>query len=114
MARRIVQRRGQFGVRQVTDPDQPQTDPVVDRVNELATTFMDVAAALLLAAGCGYAALVSFGVAWGLVATAGALLVLSALAQMRVRPHAPEYVGTEPAEIPGPSHPGTVHIAGGR
>jgi hypothetical protein len=98
----------------VTDPDQPRTDPVVDRVNELTTTFMDVAAALLLAGGCGYAVWVTFGLAWGMIVTAVALMVLSALAQLRSRPRVQAYEPVEPVEMPGPSHAGNLHIAGGR
>jgi hypothetical protein len=99
----------------VTDPDQPRTDPVVDRVNELTTTFMDIAGVLLLSAAAAYGARVIWGSGWALLVAGVSLLACSVLAQLRSRPSRPRS-NRSPAvpEVPGPSHPGTVHIAGGR
>jgi hypothetical protein len=99
----------------VTDPDRPRTDPVVDRVNELTTTFLDIAGVLLLTAAAAYGARVAWGSGWALLVAGGSLIACSVLAQLRSRPFGPR--GNRPSvpvEIPGPSHPGTVHIAGGR
>jgi hypothetical protein len=98
----------------VTDPDQPRTDPVVDRVNELTTTFLDMVAALAVVAGCGYAVWTAYGPAWGLIVAGVVLTVLSALAQLRSRPRTVKPSRAGPAEVPGPSDPGVLHIAGGR
>lgn len=98
----------------MTDPDQPRTDPVVDRVNELITTLMDAAGVLLLVGAAGYGAWALWGRGWALLVGGVVMIVLSTFAQARSRGRAPAPLTAEQMEIPGPSHPGTVHIAGGR
>jgi hypothetical protein len=95
--------------------DQPAgTDPVVDRVNELTTTFFDALGMLLIAAGLAYGAWLVWGLGWALCAGGVAITCLSYVAQFRGRPRPPK-VSHRPVRttLPGPSHPGNLHIAGG-
>jgi hypothetical protein len=101
----------------MTDPDQPQprTDPIVDRVNELGTTFLDILGALLLSAGAAYGAWQAWGVALGLAVGGFAVTLLSGLAQARARPRAARVPpGAHPHRefLPGPEDPGNLHVAG--
>jgi hypothetical protein len=56
----------------------------------------------------------AFGLPWALISAGVVLTVLSALAQFRSHPRPLRRARTPLAVVPGPSHPGTVHIAGGK
>lgn len=96
----------------MTDPERPQTDPIVGRVNDLVTTFMDLLGALLLAAGAGWAVWHQWGLGWGLTIGGVAVTALSAWAQHRARPALPKQAARPRATLPGPSDPGNLHVAG--
>lgn len=99
----------------MTDPDLPRTDPLVDRVNELITTFMDVLGALLLTGAAAYGAWALWGTGWALLVAGVSLLACSVVAQTLNRQRAPRPLPDEPPmPLPGPSDPGSVHFAGGR
>lgn len=99
----------------MTDPDQPRTDPLVDRVNDLTTTFFDIAGVLLLTAAAAYGAWSLWGVGWALMVGGVSLLACSVLAQTLNRQRTPKARPVDADEIlPGPSDPGNVHFAGGR
>ena len=87
----------------------------MSRVNELTTTFLDALAMLGLGVGTGWAIAERYGVGVGIAWAALVIALLSAWAQRRAVPKPPKREAT-PAErpLPGPSHPGPVHIAGGR
>lgn len=99
----------------MTDPDLRELlvrDPVVHRINEIMTTLFDMAGVVLLAisAWVGVGDRLWPGAQW----TAAAFFVLtgSALAQRRDR--VPKLKRPLRPYVPGPSDPGTVHIAGGQ
>jgi hypothetical protein len=102
----------------VADDDAPQAtgapDPVVRRVNELTTTFLDTLGVLLFAAAVcwwGWA----YHPATGLVLAALTITLLSGLAQRRYTPRpvkAPKGARPHPKPLPGPEHPGNVHVKG--
>lgn len=99
----------------MTDPDLRELlvrDPVVRRINEITTTMFDLAGVVMfaLAAWAGVADRLWPGAQW--IAAAMVVLTGSALAQRRDR--APKPGPSLRPYIPGPSDPGTVHIAGGR
>ena len=98
----------------MTEPDQPRTDPVVDRVNELTTTFLDTLATLAFAVGAWVWGDRYLGTGMSWVAAGFVVFAYSLLAQWRNRPHVPKRQPATPPEVPGPSHAGTMHIAGGR
>lgn len=99
----------------MTDPDRLRTDPLVDRVNELTTTFLDTAATLAFGVGAWVWADRYLGTGMPWVSGGFVLFAYSWLAQWRNRSRVPKSQRTATsAEIPGPSHAGTVHIAGGR
>lgn len=99
----------------MTDPGQPRTDPLVERVNDLTTTFLDIGGVLLLTAAAAYGARVTWGDGWALLVAGVSLLACSVLAQIRSRPRSNRPPApAEPDELPGPSHPGNLHMAGGR
>lgn len=99
-------------------PDEPapaRTDPMVDRVNELVTTFLDTAAVVALAVAAFLWAQ-TWGNALG-VAVAGVVLMLfSGLAQARHRStrklKAPAAVPHRAVVPPGPEDPGNLHVKG--
>lgn len=99
----------------MTDPTSPshdRSDPVVTRVNELATTALDTAVAVAFAVGAWFSAdhLFPPGVSW---AAAGAVLFgFSQLAQWRSRPRAPKPPTVGQLAVPGPAHPGNLHVSG--
>jgi hypothetical protein len=100
----------------VTEPDQVsylRSDVVIDRVNALTTTLLDTVGVLLVAFAAGWAI---WGCPWRqslAVGVTGAIIAgLSQLSQHRAVPRGVEEVPDEPRPLPGPSHPGTVHIAG--
>jgi hypothetical protein len=98
----------------VTDPDQPRTDPLVDRVNDLTTTFFDVAGVLLVSAAAAYGAWSLWGLGWAMLTAGVSLLACSVLAQTLNRQRTPKPQTDDPVVLPGPSDPGNVHFAGGR
>ena len=99
----------------MTDPDQPRTDPLVERVNDLTTTFFDIAGVLLLTGAAAYGAWTLWGLGWAMLTAGVSLLACSGLAQIRSRPRSNRFPATpEPVILPGPSDPGSVHFAGGR
>lgn len=100
--------------------DQPaplRRDPAVERVNDITTTALDTLGTLLLAAGLGYGAWITWGLGWGLVAAGIAVTILSSIAQARqagprtVRAPAGAHPHRE-LMMPGPEDPGTVHVKG--
>jgi hypothetical protein len=97
----------------MTDPDQPRTDPIIDRVNGLTTTFLDIVGVLLLTAAAAYGAWRLWGPGWAFLVAGVSLLACSVIAQTLNSPRKPK-PPDGPAEVPGPSHPGTIHMAGGR
>jgi len=98
----------------VSDPGPvPTPDHVVGRVNDLALTFLDVLAALLLAAAAGYGAWQAWGIGWGLASAGVAVLALSLSAQAKAHPRPVKVAARKRPKVPGPSDPGPVHIAGG-
>ena len=100
----------------MTDPEQPRrADPIVTRVNDLVTTFMDLLGGLLIAAGGAWATWQKFGFGWGLAVGGITVLVMSTWAQMRAQPARPKPAARPHREpLPGPSDAGSLHIAGGR
>ena len=104
----------------MTDPTPPLDeylsvlpDRVVTRVNELMTTALDFAVAVLFAIGAWFwgARYLGPGMSW--CAAALTLFVFSLLAQWRSRPRRPPVAEPAPVEdLPGASHPGNVHILG--
>jgi hypothetical protein len=99
------------GGQAVTD-QPPGPDRVVTRINDIATTALDILGALLLAAGSGYAVFLLFGIPAGLCLAGLVVMLLSSFAQRRA---AGPKSKAKPARTrpPGPRDPGTVHIAGG-
>jgi hypothetical protein len=95
-------------------PDEPvvtRTDPVVDRVNELVTTALDVSGVVLFALAAWYlgASLSSPGTGFAL--SSMVLLAASGIVQRRARPRKP---ASKPARVapPGPADPGNLHVKG--
>jgi hypothetical protein len=101
----------------VTEPDQVaylRGDVVIDRVNALTTTFLDVLGTLLVAFAVGWAI---WGAPWrqALAAAVAGLVVmlLSGLAQHRAVPKALPEIEQDPDEpLPGPTDPGNLHVLG--
>lgn len=100
----------------MTEPDQVadlRGDVVIDRVNALMTTMLDTLWVLLVAFAAGWAI---WGCPWRqalAVGVTGAIIAgLSQISQHRAMPRAMKEVSDEPRPLPGPSHPGTLHIAG--
>jgi hypothetical protein len=102
----------------MTDNDDARAvavpDPLVRRVNDLTTTFLDTIGVLLFgAAVCwwGWA----YHPATGLALAGLAVTILSGLAQRRNTPRPAKVPpGAHPhlKPLPGPEHPGTVHVKG--
>lgn len=87
-------------------------DPMVRRVNQLTTTFLDTLAILLFAGAAGWSC---WRIApWvGLFAAACAVSILSILAQLRSAPKAPVPVERDDEDdLPGPADPGNLHVMG--
>jgi hypothetical protein len=96
----------------MTNQPAPRRDPVVDRVNEMVTTLLDLLGVLLLAGAAAWAVWRSWGVGWALAVGGLVVTLLSAWAQARQR--APKPVRTARPRIinPGPEDPGTLHVGG--
>lgn len=92
--------------------DMP-SDPYVGRTNQLTTTFLDTLGVLLVAAGCGWAAW-QVHPAWGLLAAGVVVTLLSAFAQWRDRPIPFRRLDDDASDVPlpGPTHPGNLHVIG--
>jgi hypothetical protein len=101
----------------VTEPESAYIpgDVVVERVNALTTTFLDLLGTLLLTLAAGWAV---WGAPWrhALAAAVAGLIVmvLSSAAQFRARPAPVKHAASGGRLLPGPSDAGTIHIAGGR
>jgi hypothetical protein len=102
----------------MTDDETPRpvgvADPVVRRVNDLTTTFLDTLGVLLFGvavAWWGWA----YHPATGLVLAALTVTLLSGLAQRRNTPRpvkVPRGAHPHLKPLPGPEHPGNVHVKG--
>lgn len=90
----------------------PPRDPVVARVNDIGTTILDLLGMLALAAGCGVGAWLMWGPGRGLAVGGVVLMVLSLIAQARQAPPRPVKVPPGAHPLPGPEHPGPVHVKG--
>jgi hypothetical protein len=88
-------------------------DPVVRRVNELVTTFLDVLGILLAALAVGWFGWTAMHPASGLAAAGLTVTALSAIAQRRMVPK-PSKASEEGDEegLPGPAHRGNLHVMG--
>lgn len=100
----------------MTQPTPPTPrDPLVGRVNDLTTTFLDTAGVLLFAGAAGY-----FGWTWqnpaiGLLWAGIVLLMLSTIAQSRQRPKRAKVrpgAHPHPSTFTTPESSGTVHTRG--
>lgn len=103
---------------QVTQVTTTTRDPVVGRVNDLTTTFLDTLGVLLLAAGIAYGAWATWGLGWAFAAAGLTVTVLSTMVQARQQPRRPAKVPPgahphPPAPLPGPEDPGPLHVRGG-
>lgn len=91
-----------------------RTDPVVDRVNELVTTGLDLAAAVCAAIAAWWLGRRFGGPDTAWAAAAVMLIIFSGLAQMRTaRPRIRPAPARPHREIPpGPADPGNLHVRG--
>jgi hypothetical protein len=85
---------------------------MVRRVNALVTTFLDLLATLLFAAGAMLSVWQVADMWVGLLAAGVVVTLLSALAQHRARPLEPAPAGDEDEPLPGPASAGNLHVMG--
>ena len=88
-------------------------DPMVRRVNQLTTTFLDTLALLLIAGGTGFSLWVKVNPPTGVIAAGIFVLFGSVLAQRRATPKSLKPVERDDEDdLPGPTDPGNLHVMG--
>lgn len=88
-------------------------DPMVRRVNQLTTTFLDTLALLLIAGGTGLALWVQVNPPSGIIAAGLFVLIFSNVAQRRAVPKLPKSTERDDEDdLPGPADPGNLHVMG--
>ncbi len=81
-----------------------------DRLDAVVTTAMDTLAILAVAAGVAFC-LLPYGPGLALIAAGLALAAMSTAVQLAHRPRPPRRAPAA-VPLPGPEHPGTVHVSG--
>lgn len=95
-------------------PTVAAPDPVVRRVNDLTTTFLDTIGVLLFGAALGWWGW-AYHPATGLASAGLAVTILSGLAQRRNTPRpvkVPKGAHPHLNPLPGPEDPGNLHVKG--
>lgn len=99
----------------MTDDETPTApDPVVRRVNDLTTTVLDTIGVLLFSGAVGWWGW-GYHPSTGMTLAALTITLLSGLAQRRNAPRpvrVPKGAHPHLTPLPGPEHPGNMHVKG--